>query len=137
MKITKQQLQNIIKEEVTKTLREDANDDTFEMLDALTAAMGHQRVLEELVQAMERSNAHDLLVYIARMNGVDDDRFQGDKMKITKDQLRKIIKEEISDRDKDTMNDVIAELKKAVQAHKSQHERLQAILDRLVDSEGE
>ena len=58
------------------------------------------------------------------------------KMKITKDQLRKIIKEEISDRDKDTMNDVIAELKKAVQAHKSQHERLQAILDRLVDSEG-
>ena len=59
------------------------------------------------------------------------------KMKITKDQLRKIIEEEISDRDKDTMNDVIAELKKAVQAHKSQHERLQAILDRLVDSEGE
>lgn len=59
------------------------------------------------------------------------------KMKITKDQLRNIIKEEISDRDKDTMNDVIAELKKAVQAHKSQHERLQAILDRLVDSEGD
>ena len=75
MKITKQQLQNIIKEEITKTLREDAEDDTFEMLDALTAAMGHQRVLEELVQAMERSNAHDLLVYIARMNGVDDDQF--------------------------------------------------------------
>ena len=58
-------------------------------------------------------------------------------MKITKDQLRKIIKEEISDRDKDTMTDVIEELKKAVQAHKSQHERLQAILDRLVDSEAE
>ena len=57
-------------------------------------------------------------------------------MKITKTQLQQIIKEEISDRDKDTMNDVIAELKKAVQAHKSQHERLQAILDRLVDSEG-
>ena len=137
MKITKQQLQQVIREEITKTLREDDEDDTFEMLDALTAAMGHQRVLEELVQAMERSNAHDLLAYIARMNGVDDDRFQGDKMKITKDQLRKIIKEEISDRDKDTMNDVIAELKKAVQAHKSQHERLQAILDRLVGSEGE
>jgi hypothetical protein len=58
-------------------------------------------------------------------------------MKISKGELRKIIREEISDRDKDTMNDVIAELKKAVQAHKSQHERLQAILDRLVDSEGE
>ena len=75
MKITKQQLQQVIREEITKPLREDAEDDTFEMLDALTAAMGHQRVLEELVQAMERSNAHDLLVYIARMNGVDDDRF--------------------------------------------------------------
>ena len=75
MKITKQQLQQVIREEITKTLREDAEDDTFEMLDALTAAMGHQRVLEELVQAMERSNAHDLLVYIARMNGIDDDRF--------------------------------------------------------------
>jgi len=47
------------------------------------------------------------------------------------------VKEEISDRDKDTMNDVIAELKKAVQAHKSQHERLQAILDRLENSNGE
>ena len=75
MKITKQQLQQVIREEITKTLREDDEDDTFEMLDALTAAMGHQRVLEELVQAMERSNAHDLLAYIARMNGVDDDRF--------------------------------------------------------------
>jgi hypothetical protein len=58
-------------------------------------------------------------------------------VKITKSQLQQIIKEEISDRDKDTMNDVIAELKKAVQAHKSQHERLQAILDRLVGNEGE
>jgi len=58
-------------------------------------------------------------------------------VRISKGELRKIIREEISDRDKDTMNDVIAELKKAVQAHKSQHERLQAILDRLVDSEGE
>ena len=58
------------------------------------------------------------------------------KMKITKQQLRKIIKEEISDRDKDTMAEIIEQLKKAVQAHKSQHERLQAILDRLEDSEG-
>jgi hypothetical protein len=58
-------------------------------------------------------------------------------MKITKSQLRQIIKEEISDRDKDTMTEVIEELKKAVQAHKSQHERLQAILDRLLGDEGE
>lgn len=76
MKITKQQLQQVIREEVTKTLREDANDDTFEMLDALTAAMGHQRVLEELVQAMERSNAQELLAYIARMNGISDDEVE-------------------------------------------------------------
>ena len=58
-------------------------------------------------------------------------------MKISKTQLRQIIKEEISDRDKDTMAEIIEQLKKAVQAHKSQHERLQAILDRLEDSEGE
>lgn len=58
-------------------------------------------------------------------------------MKITKSQLRQIIKEEISDRDKDTMTEVIEELKKAVQAHKSQHERLQTILDRLLGDEGE
>ena len=58
-------------------------------------------------------------------------------MRISKGELRKIIREEISDSDKDTMAEVIEELKKAVQAHKSQHERLQAILDRLVDSEGE
>ena len=58
-------------------------------------------------------------------------------MKISKGELRKIIREEISDSDKDTMTEVIEELKKAVQAHKSQHERLQAILDRLVDSEGD
>ena len=58
-------------------------------------------------------------------------------MKITKSQLRQIIKEEISDRDKDTMTEVIEELKKAVQAHKSQHERLQVILDRLLGDEGE
>mgnify|MGYP000627819748 CR=1 FL=1 len=57
-------------------------------------------------------------------------------MRISKGELRKIIREEISDSDKDTMAEVIEELKKAVQAHKSQHERLQAILDRLVDSEG-
>ena len=76
MKITKQQLQQVIREEVTKALREDANDDTFEMLDSLTAKMGHQRVLEELVQAMERSNAQELLAYIARMNGISDDEVE-------------------------------------------------------------
>lgn len=62
-------------------------------------------------------------------------------MKITKRQLRRIIREEkrrilsedITKRDEDTIGDIIEELKAAVEMHKSQHERLQAILDRLVE----
>ena len=82
-KITKKRLAEIIKEEYqslrhkkTRRLNEDASDDTFEMLDSLTAKMGHQRVLEELVQAMERSNAQELLAYVARMNGISDDEVE-------------------------------------------------------------
>ena len=82
-KISKKRLAEIIKEEYqslqhrkTRRLNEDANDDTFEMLDSLTAKMGHQRVLEELVQAMERSNAQELLNYVAKMNGINDDEVE-------------------------------------------------------------
>ena len=61
-------------------------------------------------------------------------------MKITKRQLRRIIREEknkilseeLTKGDEDTINDIIEELKAAVDMHKSQHDRLQAILDRLV-----
>ena len=66
-------------------------------------------------------------------------------MKITKRQLRRIIKEEkqkiiseaASKTDTDTIADVIEELKGAVKIHTSQHERLQSILDRLVKEQGE
>ena len=60
-------------------------------------------------------------------------------MKITKRQLRRIIKEEkqkiiseqVTGRDGDTLEKIIEELKGAVELHRSQHERLQTILDRL------
>ena len=62
MKISKTRLKDIIKEELTKfnirRMSEDANDDTFEMLDALTGAMGETAVLENIVQAMDRQTAH-------------------------------------------------------------------------------
>ena len=64
MKITKAQIKKIIREEVTKALREDASDDTFQMVDVIVQALGPQQALEELVQAMERSNAQDLLSYV-------------------------------------------------------------------------
>jgi hypothetical protein len=70
MKITKSQLQKIIKEEAAKALREDASDDTFEMVDVIVQALGPQQALEELVQAMERSNAQDLLSYVMRMHDI-------------------------------------------------------------------
>jgi len=77
MKITKQQLQKVIREEVTKALREDASDDTFEMVDVIVQALGPQQALEELVQAMERSNAQDLLGYVMQMH---DMRMPGDEV---------------------------------------------------------
>lgn len=78
-KITKKRLAEIIKEEYqslqhrkTRRLNEDASDDTFEMVDAIInhfAQAGdvrnpHKQALEELVQAMERSKAHELLGFI-------------------------------------------------------------------------
>ena len=85
-KISKKRLAEIIKEEYqsfqhrkTRRLNEDANDDTFEMVDALAAKMGHQQLLEELVQAMERSNAHDLLGYVIRMHDLgSSDEVEGE-----------------------------------------------------------
>ena len=64
-------------------------------------------------------------------------------MKITKRQLRRIIKEEkqkiISEAASktDTIATVIEELKAAVKMHTSQHERLQSILDRLIEEQEE
>lgn len=75
MKISKARLKEIIKEEYVKfnsrqQVSEDANDDTFDMLDALTAAMGETQVLENIVQAMDRQTAHDILGGIAQDYGV-------------------------------------------------------------------
>ena len=74
-KISKKRLAEIIKEEYqsfqhrkTRRLNEDASDDTFDMVDVIVQALGPQQALEELVQAMERSNAHDLLSYVIRMH---------------------------------------------------------------------
>ena len=66
-------------------------------------------------------------------------------MKISKRQLRRIIKEEkqkiiseaASKTDTDTIATVIEELKAAVKMHTSQHERLQSILDRLIEEQEE
>jgi hypothetical protein len=38
------------------------------MVDVIVQALGPQQALEELVQAMERSNAQDLLGYVIRMH---------------------------------------------------------------------
>ena len=74
-KISKKRLAEIIKEEYqslqhrkTRRLTEDASDDTFDMVDVIVQALGPQQALEELVQAMERSNAQDLLGYVIRMH---------------------------------------------------------------------
>ena len=76
-KITKKRLAQIIKEEYqslqhrkTRRLNEDASDDTFDMVDVIVQALGPQQALEELVQAMERSNAQDLLSYVMRMHDI-------------------------------------------------------------------
>ena len=75
MKITKARLKEIIKEEYNSfqargITTEDANDDTFQMLDSLIAAMGETEVLENIVQAMERQMAHDILGGIATDYGI-------------------------------------------------------------------
>ena len=77
MKITKAQIKKIIREEVTKALREDGGHDTLAMMDAIAEALGPLRALEELVQAMERSNAQELLGYVMQMH---DMRMPGDEV---------------------------------------------------------
>ena len=83
-KISKARLAAIIKEEYqslqhrkSRRLNEDANDDTFDMVDVIVQALGPQQALEELVQAMERSNAHDLLGHVMQMH---DMRMPGDEV---------------------------------------------------------
>ena len=83
-KISKKRLAEIIREEYqslqhkkTRRLNEDASDDTFQMVDVIVQALGPQQALEELVQAMERSNAQELLGYVMQMH---DMRMPGDEV---------------------------------------------------------
>ena len=83
-KISKKRLAEIIKEEYQsyqqrkpRRLNEDASDDTFEMVDAIVTALGPQGALEELVQAMERSKAHELLGYIMQNHDIGHGEEEG------------------------------------------------------------
>jgi ribosomal 50S subunit-associated protein YjgA (DUF615 family) len=66
-------------------------------------------------------------------------------MKITRRQLRRIIREEklkiisesISKTDTNTIEDIIGELTNSVKMHRTQAERLQSILDRLIKEQQE
>lgn len=76
-KISKKRLAEIIREEYqslqhkkTRRLNEDAEDDTFEMVDTLQMILGPELALEEIVQAMERSQAHKILKYVMRMREI-------------------------------------------------------------------
>jgi len=76
-KISKKRLAEIIKEEYqslqrrkTRRLNEDANDDTFAMVDTLQMILGPEQALEDIVQAMERSQAHKILKYVMRMREI-------------------------------------------------------------------
>ena len=61
MKITKKQLKRIIKEEFMK---EDSSDDTFEMVEVIVDALGAETTLDNVIQALERSKAQEVLQYI-------------------------------------------------------------------------
>ena len=76
-KISKKRLAEIIKEEYqslqhrkTRRLNEDANDDTFAMVDTLQMILGPEQALEDIVQAMERSQAHKILKYVMRQREI-------------------------------------------------------------------
>jgi hypothetical protein len=67
-KISKKRLAEIVKQELqnhysksTRRLNEDASPDTFQMVDAIVSAIGPEKAMHSLVQAMERSNAQALL----------------------------------------------------------------------------
>tara|TARA_B100001094_G_C17512499_1_gene476267 strand:- start:95 stop:544 length:450 start_codon:yes stop_codon:yes gene_type:complete len=136
-KISKKRLAEIIKEEYqslqhrkTRRLNEDASDDTFEMVDVIVQALGPQQALEELVQAMERSNAQDLLGYVMRMHdlGSSDEVEDYDPSAFSrKDEELKGGQKEL---DKDDDGDIDAEDMAALRAKKKvKKESLDSIRD--------
>ena len=83
-KISKKRLAEIVKQELqnhynkrTRRLNEDASDDTFDMVDAIVSAIGPEKAMHSLVQAMERSNAQALLGSIMQDHEI---RMPGDEV---------------------------------------------------------
>ena len=108
-KITKKRLAEIIKEEYqslqrkkTRRLNEDANDDTFEMVDTLQMILGPELALEEIVQAMERSQAHKILKYVMRMREIPE---PGDEAANRQDEKMDPVGKEDDDVDNDGDSD--------------------------------
>ena len=108
-KISKKRLAEIIKEEYqslqhrkTRRLNEDANDDTFEMVDTLQMILGPEQALEDIVQAMERSQAHKILKYVMRMREIPE---PGDELANRQDEKMDPVGKEDDDVDNDGDSD--------------------------------
>lgn len=56
----------LIKEEVQRGFNEGANDEEFDMMDKIVAAIGAQDTLENLIQALPSQTVIDTLGYIAQ-----------------------------------------------------------------------
>tara|TARA_Y100001973_G_C5194896_1_gene333541 strand:- start:1204 stop:1563 length:360 start_codon:yes stop_codon:yes gene_type:complete len=56
----------LIKEEVARGFNEGANDEEFDMMDKIVAAIGVQDTLENLIQALPSQTVIDTLGYIAQ-----------------------------------------------------------------------
>ena len=104
-KISKKRLAEIIKEEYqslqhrkTRRLNEDANDDTFAMVDTLQMILGPEQALEDIVQAMERSQAHKILKYVMRMREIPE---PGDELANRQDEKMDPVGKEDGDVDND------------------------------------
>ena len=104
-KISKKRLAEIIKEEYqslqhrkTRRLNEDANDDTFAMVDTLQMILGPEQALEDIVQAMERSQAHKILKYVMRMREIPE---PGDELANRQDEKMDPVGKEDGDIDND------------------------------------
>jgi hypothetical protein len=113
-KITKKRLAEIIKEEYqslqrkkTRRLNEDANDDTFEMVDTLQMILGPEQALEDIVQAMERSQAHKILKYVMRMREIplEGEPMAGDEAYNRQDEKMDPVGKEDDDVDNDGDSD--------------------------------
>ena len=123
-KISKKRLAEIIKEEYqslqhrkTRRLNEDANDDTFAMVDTLQMILGPEQALEDIVQAMERSQAHKILKYVMRMREIplEGEPMAGDEAYNRTDEELKGGQKEL---DKDDDGDIDAEDMAALRAKK-------------------